>query len=246
MAVASGALYNARTAVQSFMSSNTYYGYVPPYRNESQFSTVLEHANVESPVFDPCSYDTAMETDDDGCDYSIASSYLNNNSVILEASGQNRLGTNEKQQQCPQLAVHSEADTLRRRNRKRCNGDLSPTSDQKKFREGGGNKHAHHDRGNAEDHGLATVSYESDLLHIKMFKDTTLKETSIVNGGCFWAAGNHNQLNNSDYKCLSSSTGCKSIENSTEYEKILFETHGCSIYHLHRLQAYDGNTETEF
>lgn len=136
MAVASGAMYNARTAVQPFMSSNTYYGYVPPYRNESQLNAVIEHTNIsESPVFDPCSYDTAMETDDDGCVYSVASSYLNNNSMILEASAQNWLEAN-KQQQCQQQGVHNDADTLRRRNRKRCNSDLSPSSELKKFREG--------------------------------------------------------------------------------------------------------------
>lgn len=84
---------------------------------------------------DPCSYDTAMETDDDGCVYSVASSYLNNNSMILEASAQNWLEAN-KQQQCQQQGVHNDADTLRRRNRKRCNSDLSPSSELKKFREG--------------------------------------------------------------------------------------------------------------
>ncbi|XP_076676141.1 uncharacterized protein LOC143373111 isoform X2 [Andrena cerasifolii] len=138
MAVASDAMYNQRTVVQSFMSSNTYYGYVPPYRNESQFNAVLEHADInESSVFDRCSFETAMETgDDDGCDYSVASSYLNNNSVILEASARNLLKANHGHQQCQQQPAHNNADTLRRRNRKRCNGDLSPTSELKKFRQG--------------------------------------------------------------------------------------------------------------
>ncbi|XP_053999809.1 uncharacterized protein LOC128887669 [Hylaeus anthracinus] len=136
MAVTSGAMYNPRNVVPSFMSSNTYYGYVPPYRKENQLNGALEHAEVtETSMFDRCSYDTAMETDDDGCDYSVASRYLNNASVILAAPTQSRLKTNDQQQHREQQTAHGDADTLQRRNRKRCNGDLSPTAELKKFRE---------------------------------------------------------------------------------------------------------------
>ena len=87
---------------------------------------------------------------------------------------------------------------------------------------------------------------ESELLHVNT-DDKSLRETWIINGGCCWAAGNLNQLNNSDYKRLSSSCGSKSMEDDAEYEKILFETHGCSLYHLHRLHALDNDCiETEF
>lgn len=137
MAVTSGAMYNARTVVPSFIPSNAYYGYVPPFRKENQLNVVLEHAEVaETSVFDRCSYNAAMETDDDGGDYSMASRYLNNASVILAASAQNRLKVNDQQQHCRQQAAHTDADTLRRRNRKRCNSDLRPTVELKKFREG--------------------------------------------------------------------------------------------------------------
>lgn len=137
MAVASGAMYNARAVVPSFMSSNTYYGYVPTFRKENQLNPVLEHEEVSgTPVHNRCTYDTAMEIDEDGCDYSMASRYLNNDSVVLEASAHSRLKASDQQQQCQQQAAHDYADTLRRRNRKRSNSNHCPASDPKKFREG--------------------------------------------------------------------------------------------------------------
>ncbi|XP_076676142.1 uncharacterized protein LOC143373111 isoform X3 [Andrena cerasifolii] len=163
-----------------------------------------------------------------------------------EASARNLLKANHGHQQCQQQPAHNNADTLRRRNRKRCNGDLSPTSELKKFRQGGGVSYAHCGATSTKDHGLAAMFEESELLRVNA-DDTSLREAWIINGGCCWAAGNHNQLNNSDYKRLSPSCGLKSTEDDAEYEKILFETHGCSVYHLHRLRAFDNDCiETEF
>lgn len=138
MAVASGAMYNARAVVPSFMSSNTYYGYVPTFRKENQLNPVLEHEEVSGrPVHNRCTYDTAMEIDEDGCDYSMTSRYLNNGSVVVEASAHSRLkASDQQQQQCQQQTAHGYADTLQRRNRKRSNGDHCPASDPKKFRQG--------------------------------------------------------------------------------------------------------------
>ncbi|XP_076619592.1 uncharacterized protein LOC143340989 isoform X2 [Colletes latitarsis] len=165
----------------------------------------------------------------------------------IAASAQSRLKTNDQQQHRQQQAAHGDADTLRRRNRKRCNDDLSPTTELKKFREGGGNHHTHYGTGNTKNNGLAKVSYESELLHLNTNGDESWEQSTIINKGCCWAAGNDNLLNNSDCKHLLSSNEFKSIENNVEYEKILFETHGCSIYHLHRLQLLDNDcTETEF
>ncbi|XP_031834642.1 uncharacterized protein LOC116427919 isoform X2 [Nomia melanderi] len=191
MAVASGAMYNARAVVPSFMSSNTYYGYVPTFRKENQLNPVLEHEEVSgTPVHNRCTYDTAMEIDEDGCDYSMASRYLNNDSVVVEASAHSRLkASDQQQQQCQQQAAHDYADTLRRRNRKRSNGDHCPASDPKKFREGGGNDHTHHGRRNTQDYGLAEVSNKSKLLHINAVTDENMEEVIVKNKGCCLAAG---------------------------------------------------------
>ncbi|XP_076276308.1 uncharacterized protein LOC143207105 [Lasioglossum baleicum] len=247
MAVASSAMYNTRAVVPSFMSSNTYYGYVPNFKKENQLNPVLEHEEVsETPVHSPCTYDTAMEIDEDGYDYSMASRYLNNDSVILEASAQNRLKASDQQQQRQEQAAHSYTDTLRRRNRKRSNGDRYPVDDPKKFREGGGNHHAHHGTRNSKDYGLAKVSYESELLHITTTDNKTIEQhVAVRNKGCCLTAGNHNLLSNTEH--LLSSNTLKSLENNAEYETALFETHGCSIYHFQRLQTLDNDcTETEF
>lgn len=68
----------------------------------------------------------------------------------------------------------------------------------------------------------------------------------ITEESCCWTAGNHDILNNPNYIQLFDSEH-KLIENTVEYEKILFETHGCSIYQFHRLQLVDNNCiETEF
>lgn len=75
-----------------------------------------------------------MEIDEDGSDYSMASGYLNNDSVILEATVQNRLRTNDELPLEQRVAY--DADVLQRKNRKRCNSDLNPTSQLKKFRRG--------------------------------------------------------------------------------------------------------------
>ncbi|CAK9825984.1 hypothetical protein ANTRET_LOCUS3904 [Anthophora retusa] len=246
MAVTSDAMYNTGTIVPSFMSTNLYYGYVPHCKKENQRNPVYEHAEISKPlVFNCCSYDTAMETDDDGFSYSTISNRLNNDSVKPEASVQKRLKTHEKLQQCQQQTAY-DADTLRHRNRKRCNSDLSPASQLKRFREGGGKDHVHYGTGSTKDYGSATVTYESEALCVKATNDN-LQESMITNESCCWTAGNHNLLYNSECKQLLSNNEHKSIENSVEYEKILFETHGCSIYQFHRLQLVDnGCNETEF
>ena len=86
------------------------------------------------------------------------------------------------------------------------------------------------------------MCYESEALNI----DKNIEESMITNENCCWTAGNHDILNNSNYQELFNSEN-KAIESTIEYEKILFETHGCSIYQFHRLQLIGNNgTETEF
>lgn len=51
-----------------------------------------------------------------------------------------------------------------------------------------------------------------------------------------WAAGNSSSISKSDHKYLSPSNDSKSDDNSSdEYEKLLFTTHGCSVYHHQRV-----------
>lgn len=137
MAVANDAMYNARTVAPSLMSSNVYYGCVPHCKKENQHNDNImsEHIGITNPSsFHYYSYDTIMETDEDGSDYSMASGYLNNDSVILEATVQNRLRTNDELSLEQRVAY--DADVLQRKNRKRRNSNPSPTSQLKKFQRG--------------------------------------------------------------------------------------------------------------
>lgn len=139
MAVASDAIYNGRSPVVSYVSSNAYYGYVPPCKTENELGDVLERGNgfAESTMLVPrCIYDTAMETDDDGYEYSTATRRLNNHCVIPEAALRNRFEINcRRQEQQQQHQASYDSDTLRRRNRKRCSSDLDTARELKKFRE---------------------------------------------------------------------------------------------------------------
>ncbi|XP_076761127.1 uncharacterized protein LOC143429391 isoform X1 [Xylocopa sonorina] len=216
---------------------NMFFNNTSYYRKENQVCAMYGYYEnkimkpITTSIFNyPC--DAAMEIDVDGCDYSIASRYLNNDSVILEQPVENQSKAGEKQGQ--QQAV-CDADTLRRKNRKRCNSDLSPTTQQKKFRRGGGKDHVHYNVGSTKNCGSATASYQSEPLNVNTVDDD-LGRSIITDKSCCWAAGIHDLLNNSDSKQLLSDSEHTLIEKSIEYEKILFETHGCSMYQFHRLQ----------
>lgn len=135
MAVTSDAMYQSRIIAPSFVSSNMYYGCVQHCKKETQHNVMLEHIGISKPsLIDCCSYDTLMETDEDGCDYSMTTDYLNNDSIILKATVQNRLKTSEKLQSQQQTTY--DADMLQRRSRKRHNSDFNSTSQLKKLRRG--------------------------------------------------------------------------------------------------------------
>ncbi|XP_048270350.1 uncharacterized protein LOC100642598 isoform X2 [Bombus terrestris] len=109
----------------------------------------------------------------------------------------------------------------------------------------GGKDNVNGGTGSTKDYGSSTASYESDVLHVNTV-DNNIEESMITKENCCWTAGNRDILNNSNYIQLFNS-GHKLIENTVEYEKILFETHGCSIYQFHRLQLVDNNCiEAEF
>lgn len=133
MAITSDAMYQSRIIAPSFVSSNMYYGCVQHCKKETQHNVMLEHIGISKPsLIDCCSYDTLMEIDEDGCDYSMTSDYLNNDSIILKATVQNRLKASDKLQSQQQTTY--DADMFQRRSRKRHNSDFNPTSQLKKLR----------------------------------------------------------------------------------------------------------------
>ncbi|XP_017880569.1 uncharacterized protein LOC108625241 [Ceratina calcarata] len=244
MAVTSDAMYNMRrAAVQSFVSSNMLRGYVPHCRKENQFAGTFGYGGLtKSPIFSHQSHDVDMEIDDIGYDYSMRSLCLNKGPVVVEVSIEHQLKADEKQFRS--AAVH-DTNALRRRNRKRCNDDSCPASQMKKCRKGGGKDNIHFDTRSTKDYGSTGVSSKSETLHVNTI-DTNMEQFMITNNSS-WAAGSHDPLISLNCRQLLSNDGCKLIENDIEYEKILFETHGCSAHQFHRLQLLDNDCiETEF
>ncbi|XP_043668563.1 uncharacterized protein LOC122629314 isoform X1 [Vespula pensylvanica] len=247
MAVASDALYNARMA--SYVSSSAYYGYVPLCTRENMFDHINEcNSDSSAPSIASNHFGSAMETDDDGYDYSAASCRLNNHYVIPEASLRRWHEVDNRQQyHClspteQQQAVHG-ADTTRRRNRKRSNNDSGSTIELKKCRKG---SCVYYGTGSAKNYGLATMHYESTSLCLNSINDKTLDHSLVMTESCCRAAGNHSLICNADYRHLSPSNGSKSSDSSVELGELLFETHGCSIYHYYRQQFAKHDIETEF
>ncbi|KAG7206909.1 hypothetical protein KM043_000802 [Ampulex compressa] len=135
MAVVSDAVFSARSPAVSYVSSNAYYGYVPPCRKQNQPDYCFEISDIgDSSAINHCVHGSAMETDDDGCDNSRTSRRLNNHCVIAEATARNRLEIDQREQQNQQLMT-CDTGTQHRRNRKRCSTDLAPARELKKFRE---------------------------------------------------------------------------------------------------------------
>lgn len=77
--------------------------------------------------------------------------------------------------------------------------------------------------------------------------DINIEQFMITNNNCPWTGASQNPLISLNCKQLLSDDRYKLIENDVEYEKILFETHGCPAHQLHRLQLLDNDCiETEF
>lgn len=70
-----------------------------------------------------------------------------------------------------------------------------------------------------------------------------LEQSSSRSTGCYWAAGNSSLISKQDHN---HSDGDESSGGNTEYEKLLFTTHGCSVYHHQRAELLDNRTTTEF
>ncbi|KAI4501991.1 hypothetical protein M0802_002673 [Mischocyttarus mexicanus] len=101
--------------------------------------------------------------------------------------------------------------------------------------------------GSAKDYGLTTMHSESTSLRLNSINDKTLDHSLVITESCCGAAGNHSLIYNPDYRQLSSSNGTESSDSSVELGELLFETHGCSIYHHYRQQQFaKHDIETEF
>lgn len=88
---------------------------------------------------------------------------------------------------------------------------------------------------------------ESTSLCLNSTNDKTLDHSLVITESCCGAAGNHSLIYNPDYRQLSSSNGTESSDSSVELGELLFETHGCSIYHHYRQQQFaKHDIETEF
>ncbi|XP_043491852.1 uncharacterized protein LOC122517499 isoform X2 [Polistes fuscatus] len=247
MAVTSDALHSTRMA--SYVSSSVYHGYVPILSKENMLNRKNEcNSNTSVPSTTSNHNGSAMETDE-GYDYSAASCRLNNDYVIPEASSRRLHEVDNKQQSyClfttdQQQTVHG-ADAMRSRNRKRFYNNSGSTIEIKRFCPG---SCVCYGTGSAKDYGLTTMHSESTSLCLNSTNDKTLDHSSVITESCCGAAGNHSLIYNPDYRQLSSSNGTESSDSSVELGELLFETHGCSIYHHYRQQQFaKHDIETEF
>ncbi|XP_066589747.1 uncharacterized protein [Prorops nasuta] len=193
MAVVSDSMFNS-CSTTTFVSSNAYYGYVPPCSTRVAQNRLLDFTGSG------CSLTNQMETDED-CSPQV------NNFTFAE---QNHRFLEQYEQPSGQT------NALRSRNRKRGNAESASSmsiSQQKKFREG-----------SPKDHGLAKVYYESAQLLLN--RDSKTQEQFLKkNKNCCHAAA----------------------RSSAIYEKMLFETHGCLMYHHQRQQQMGIDAlDTEF
>lgn len=85
------------------------------------------------------------------------------------------------------------------------------------------------------------MSSESEAFQVNIIDNVQQSKIKNKNG----AAESHISFNNSNCEELLFNNNHKSLENIVEYENMLFETHGCSIYQFYRLQL-DNNDCTEF
>lgn len=100
------------------------------------------------------------------------------------------------------------------------------------------------DRGNDVHYGtglfrrrMEQMHHESSSLSIDMIDNAQFLDQNI--DSCHWAAGNYSLTNKPDYIL---SNDYKSNKSNLDYEKMLFETHGCTIYH-HQQQLDNDNIQ---
>ncbi|XP_014476866.1 PREDICTED: uncharacterized protein LOC106745613 isoform X2 [Dinoponera quadriceps] len=114
--------------------------------------------------------------------------------------------------------------------------ELYDTAAVKRLRRETGNGHIHRETENTRTCGMDQMHNLSSSIclnitgHYQSYFLPADKSSSTDDPGC---------------KYISSNNNSKSNRNDTEYERMLFETHGCSIYHHQRIQSLD-HIETEF
>ncbi|EZA57062.1 hypothetical protein DMN91_007076 [Ooceraea biroi] len=72
---------------------------------------------------------------------------------------------------------------------------------------------------------------------------STLEQQPSSSTGCYQVAGNSSLISKQDHN---HSDGDVLNRSNIEYEKLLFTTHGCSVYHHQRAQLLDNRMITEF
>ncbi|XP_024939868.1 uncharacterized protein LOC107266641 isoform X2 [Cephus cinctus] len=143
MAVVGDAVYNLMNGVPLYVSSNAYYGYVPPssrasapqdfnYQHEAGQRNDFSHKGATR---NHCGYGLAMETDADSYENSEGARCINNPCVIPEVPRRLTVGHREDGHEHlrERRTIHDAAS--RCRNRKRNSDDLALFAPMKKFRE---------------------------------------------------------------------------------------------------------------
>ncbi|XP_032680267.1 uncharacterized protein LOC116848374 isoform X2 [Odontomachus brunneus] len=102
-----------------------------------------------------------------------------------------------------------------------------------------GNGHIHYETEN-------TKTYEMDQMQDPS-SSISLGITGHSYQSYFLPVDKSSSISNPSYKYISSSNKFKLNNSDMEYERMLFETHGCTVYHHQRIQLLDNNhMETEF
>ncbi|XP_015116908.1 uncharacterized protein LOC107041060 [Diachasma alloeum] len=119
----------------------------------------------------------------------------------------------------------------------------------KRFKGGGGNSRVDHGPRNPREPRSPQMHNDTSPLYITPHPLTLTCHSMLTNDRCTQAAGKpHNShfVNNEIIDCERVSDRCTSAHGN-EYETMLMETHGCSVYHHQRqLQFDNGTIETEF
>ncbi|XP_011147947.1 uncharacterized protein LOC105188276 [Harpegnathos saltator] len=153
------------------------------------------------------------------------------------------MGIFSGQQCCPQAVQHEAMDIdvpqFFRRNCKR-SWDYEPCDvEPKRFRRETGNGHIHYETEN-------TKTYTMDQMQDPP-SSVYLSTTGHNYHSYFLPVDKSSSISDSGCKYISSSNNSKSNKSDAEYERMLFETHGCTVYHHQRTQLLDNDhIETEF
>ncbi|XP_034952575.1 uncharacterized protein [Chelonus insularis] len=264
--------------IPSYVSSNGYYGYVPPinepakhhnnyqdlqqqnqnqptvsYTNNHSFNDVAACHRHNQQHYDYNNSLSAMETDEENC---IEGEYCQNSHRVLPVT-EKHLNDDD----CGggvgfmYRVAHSENNYLtnvsQRVNRKRNSyDDPALLGQMKKLRQDGGNKRVCHGTGSRRELGSTAVYNEPTSICLVFNRTSPQKRfPRMVDGRCTQAVGNNCLLIHDKPRENIHEVRENPITNAynVEYETMLMETHGCSVYHHHRHHLLGtGTFEAEF